>query len=102
MADLSTVNGEVFADFDRLAAGSKIALETVNGRVTLTIPSDSSADVKAESVNGSITNDFGLENRKGKYVGNSLHGRLGNGDVTIKLESVNGQLAVKRKNDGRP
>ena len=101
-ADLSTVNGEVFADFDKLAAGSKIALETVNGRVTLTIPSDSSADVKAESLNGSITNDFGLENRKGKYVGNSLHGRLGGGEVAIKLESVNGQLAVKRKNDGRP
>lgn len=101
-ADLSTVNGEVFADFDRLAPGSKIALETVNGRVTLTIPSDSSADVKAESLNGSITNDFGLENRKGKYVGNSLHGRLGGGEAAIKLESVNGQLAVKRKNDGRP
>jgi DUF4097 and DUF4098 domain-containing protein YvlB len=101
-ADLSTVNGEVIADFDRLASGSKIALETVNGRVTLTIPSDSSADVKAESLNGSITNDFGLENRKGKYVGNSLHGRLGGGEVAIKLESVNGQLAVKRKNDGRP
>ena len=101
-ADLSTVNGEVFADFDRLASGSKIALETVNGRVTLTIPSDSSADVKAESLNGQITNDFGLENRKGKYVGNSLHGRLGGGEVAIKLESVNGQLAVKRKNDGRP
>ena len=101
-ADLSTVNGEVLADFERLAAGSKIALETVNGRVTLTIPSDANADVKAESLNGSITNDFGLENRKGKYVGNSLHGRLGSGEVPIKLESVNGQLAVKRRNDGRP
>ena len=101
-ADLSTVNGEVVADFDRLAAGSKIALETVNGRVNLTIPSDSNATLRAESLNGAITNDFGLENRKGKYVGNSMHGRLGNGDVSIKLESVNGQLAVKRKNDGRP
>ena len=101
-ADLSTVNGEVVADFDRLATGSKIALETVNGRVNLTIPSDSNATLSAESLNGAITNDFGLENRKGKYVGNSMHGRLGNGDVTIKLESVNGQLAVKRKNDGRP
>jgi hypothetical protein len=101
-ADLSTVNGEVVADFDRLATGSKIALETVNGRVNLTIPSDSNATLRAESLNGAITNDFGLENRKGKYVGNSMHGRLGNGDVSIKLESVNGQLAVKRKNDGRP
>jgi len=102
-AELSTVNGEVFADFDKLAPGSKIALETVNGRVNLTIPSDSSATVKAESLNGPITaTDFNLPSRRGKYVGNSLYGRLGNGDVAIKLESVNGPLTVKRKNDGRP
>ena len=100
-ADLSTVNGEVVADFDKLATGSTIALETVNGRVNLTIPSDSNATVKAESLNGVISNDFGLPNRRGKYVGNSLHGRLGRGDATIKLESVNGPLNVKRRNDGK-
>jgi hypothetical protein len=101
-AELSTVNGEVFADFDRLATGSKIALETVNGKVNLLIPSDSNATLKAESLNGPITNDFGLPSRRGKYVGNSLHGRLGNGEATISLESVNGSLTVKRKNDGKP
>jgi DUF4097 and DUF4098 domain-containing protein YvlB len=100
-ADLSTVNGEVAADFDKLAPGSRIALETVNGRVNLTIPSDSSATLKAESLNGVITNEFGLPSRRGKYVGNSMHGRLGTGEVAIKLESVNGPLTVKRKNDGR-
>src|SRR4029078_2547081 len=56
-AELSTVNGELFADFDKLNAASKIDLETVNGRVNLFIPSDSSATVKAESLNGIISND---------------------------------------------
>jgi hypothetical protein len=101
-ADLSTVNGELVADFDRLATGSKIALETVNGRVNLTIPSDSNATLKAESLNGVITNDFGLPNKRGKYVGNSLHGRLGKGEVPITLESVNGSLTVKHRSDGKP
>jgi DUF4097 and DUF4098 domain-containing protein YvlB len=100
-AELSTVNGELFADFDRLLPASKINLETVNGRVNLLIPSDSSATVKAESLNGAINNDFGLPNRRGKYVGNALHGRLGGGEVAINLESVNGPLNVKRRNDGR-
>jgi DUF4097 and DUF4098 domain-containing protein YvlB len=100
-AELSTVNGDVVADFDRLAPGSKINLETVNGRVNVTIPSDSNATLKAESLNGPITNDFGVQSRRGKYVGNSLHVRLGSGDAAIKLESVNGSLTVKRKNDGR-
>lgn len=100
-ASLSTVNGEVSADFDRLDAGSKISLETVNGRVNLAIPSDSSATIRAESLNGSITNDFSLPVRKGKYVGRDLYGKVGNGETPIKLESVNGALTISRKNDGK-
>lgn len=100
-ANLSTVNGEVAADFDRLETGSRISLETVNGKVNLMIPSDASATLRADSVNGSITNDFGLPVRKGQYVGRDLYGRIGSGDVQVKLSSVNGPLNIARKNDGR-
>ena len=100
-ANLSTVNGEVIADFDRLESGSKISLNTVNGKVSVTIPSDSNATVKADSLNGDIRTDFGLRVRKGKYVGRDMYGRIGNGDVQIKLESVNGPLSVLRKNDNK-
>jgi len=100
-ANLSTVNGTVFADFDRLEKGSRISLETVNGTVNLTIPSDSDATLKADTVNGSIVNDFGLPVRKGQYVGKDLYGRIGTGDVSIKLSSVNGGLSIKRGNDGK-
>ncbi len=99
--DLSTVNGEVACDFERVEPGSKIALSTVNGKVNLTLPSDVSATVKADTLNGNITNDFGLPIRKGEYVGRDLYGRIGSGDVQIKLDSVNGQLNIAKKNDGR-
>ncbi len=100
-ANLSTVNGEVMADFERLETGSNISLNTVNGSVSLLIPSDANATVKADSVNGNITNDFGLPVRKGQYVGRDLYGRIGGGDVRVKLSSVNGKLAIGRKNDGK-
>ncbi len=100
-ANMETVNGTVEADFDRLESGSKISLETVNGRVNLIIPSDSNATMRADTVNGSIKNDFGLPVRKGEYVGKDLYGRIGNGDVQIKLSSVNGGLSIARKNDGK-
>ncbi len=100
-AKLSTVNGEVKADFDRLEAGSKISLDTVNGRVNLVLPSDANATVRADSLNGNITNDFGLPVRKGKYVGRDLYGKLGNGEVQIRLNSVNGGLTISRKDDGK-
>lgn len=99
--NLSTVNGTVTASFDQLATGSRITLETVNGTVDLTIPSDANATLKADTVNGKISNDFGLPVRKGEYVGRDMYGKIGSGDVSIKLESVNGELAIKRKNDGK-
>lgn len=100
-ANLSTVNGTVEADFSTLRAGSQIELSTVNGRANLMIPSDANATIKAETVNGSIVNDFGLPVRKGEYVGRDLYGRVGSGDIKIKLESVNGGLNIRRRADGK-
>ncbi len=100
-ADLSTVNGAVEASYDSLKAGNIVELSTVNGSALLLIPSDSNATIRAESLNGKISTDFGLPVRKGKYVGRDLYGKLGNGDVKIKLESVNGELSVKRQSDGK-
>ena len=100
-ANLSTVNGTVIADFDQLKTGGRISLNTVNGTVDLMIPSDANATIKADTVNGKISNDFGLPVRKGEYVGSDLYGKVGSGDVHIRLNSVNGALSVKRKNDGK-
>jgi DUF4097 and DUF4098 domain-containing protein YvlB len=100
-AELETVNGTIEANFDQLQSSSRINLNTVNGRVNLTIPSDANATVKADTLNGSITNDFGLPVRKGEYVGRDMYGKIGSGEVQIKLNSVNGGLNIKRKNDGK-
>jgi DUF4097 and DUF4098 domain-containing protein YvlB len=100
-ANLTTVNGTVVADFNQLQTGSRISLNTVNGTVDLMIPSDANVTIKADTVNGSITNDFGLPVRKGQYVGRDLYGKVGTGDVQIRLNSVNGGLSIKRKNDGK-
>jgi hypothetical protein len=99
--NLSTVNGNLVADFDRLESTKPISLNTVNGKVILTIPSDSDVTLKADTVNGSIANDFGLPVRKGEYVGRDLYGKIGNGNTKVKLSSVNGGLSVMRKQDGK-
>src|SRR5439155_25406559 len=74
-AKLSTINGSIEANFDRLVEPSPVSLESVNGSIVMTIPSDASAQVKASTVHGSITNDFGLPIRKGEFVGRDLVGR---------------------------
>jgi hypothetical protein len=98
---LSTVNGEVRAAFDRVDATTSVNLETVNGRAVLEVPSDINATIKAESLNGSIANEFGLPVKKGRSVGRDLHGRIGTGEILLKLSSVSGSLMIGRKKDGK-
>lgn len=101
-AKLSTINGSLDATFDRLDATKPISLNSVNGGVRLTLPSDSNAELKADTVHGGINNDFGLPVRKGKYVGRNLAGRLGQGGPRIRLSNVNGSISINHAADGRP
>jgi DUF4097 and DUF4098 domain-containing protein YvlB len=100
-ARLSTVNGNLEAAFAGLDQSKGITLGSVNGGVVLIIPSDANAIVKASSVHGEITNDFGLGIEHGKYAGRELYGQLGSGGTRVKIGNVNGPIAIKHAQDGR-
>jgi len=99
-ARLSTINGRLDARFDQLA-GSSIELNSVNGSVELTIPSDSKAEIDASTVSGNIDNDFGLHVNHHRYVGHDLRGELAGGGTRIELKNVNGRIEVRHASDGR-
>lgn len=100
-AELSTINGRLDATFDQLH-GSSVDLNSVNGSVELTIPSDSKAEIEASTVSGGIENDFGLHVNHHQFVGHDLRGELGNGGGPhIKLQDVNGRIAIHHAADGR-
>lgn len=102
LTKLSTINGNLDASFDRMDASKPISVGSVNGSVSLTIPSDSNAQLKASTVHGAIRNDFGLPVRDGEYVGHELAGQLGQGGVLIRLGNVNGGITIHHAADGRP
>ena len=99
-AELSTINGHLDARFDRLST-STVHLNSVNGPVELTIPSDSKAEIEASTVSGGIENDFGLHVNHHRFVGHDLRGELGSGGPRIKLEDVNGRIEIRHASDGR-
>ena|SRR5579863_90406 len=99
-ARLETINGRLDARFTELA-GNSVELNSVNGSVELTIPSDSKAEVEASTVSGNIENDFGLHVNHHRYVGHDLRGELGAGGTHIKLENVNGRIEIHHAQDGR-
>ena len=100
-ARLSTINGPLQATFTRLDDLKPISLDSINGPVTLIIPSDSNAMVRASTVHGDISNDFGLEVKHGEYVGHDLAGQIGTGGPRIKLGNVNGPIRITHSQDGR-
>ena len=93
---ISTVNGAVEANVARLGDSKNITLNSVNGSLTLIVPSGANADVKATTLHGAITNDFGLTVDDGQYVGHNLSGQIGQGGPRVRLNNVNGPIAIKR------
>ncbi len=93
--DLSSVNGSINAEIQRLNWDAKVSLETVNGAIALAIPSNSGATIEANTLNGGISNDFGLKVEKKRVVGKKLSGRIGNGAASVKASSVNGAIRIR-------
>ena len=98
---LSTVNGSLQATFAELNESKPISLQSVNGTLTLIIPSDANASVRASTVHGGIVNDFNLPVRHGEYVGHDLAGQIGTGGPRIRLGNVNGSIRITHQQDGR-
>ncbi len=94
-SEISSVNGSIDVSYQGVSAQLRdIQIETVNGRIALTLPGSIDADIDVETMHGSIRNDFGLSARKGKFVGRDLTGTIGSGDVNISIESVNGGVRL--------
>ena len=93
---ISTVNGAVEANVANLDSSKSVTVSSVNGSIVLLVPSGASADVKASTLHGAITNDFGLTVEDGQYVGHSLNGQIGSGGARVRLNNVNGPIAIKR------
>lgn len=100
-ARLSTVNGRIEATLDSLRENGEAALDSVNGAVTLTLPSDANATVRARVLQGAISNDFNIPVRRGRYFGTSLAARLGAGAARVNLNSVHGAITLRRAADNR-
>jgi len=93
--DVSMVNGDMELSFDNLNNAKKIKLNSVNGDIVVNLPSDANVKVSAETVSGKISNDFGLQINRGRYVGSDMSGTIGDGSVRLSMENVNGKIKLK-------
>ncbi len=89
-ASANVVNGLIRAKVTMPQNGN-IGMGTVNGNIELEIPQNTSADFSANVTNGAIQiSNLTLQNEVATT--RSLRGTLGNGQGTIKTNTVNGNI----------
>lgn len=94
-SEINSVNGKIIASYSSIGDDlNEISIDTVNGRIQLSLPGSISADVDIETMHGSIRNDFGLSANKNMFSGKNLQGTIGSGDVRISIETVNGGVRL--------
>lgn len=99
--DASTVNGGVDIDLAATLAGEgRVALEAVNGGVSLALPGDSRASVTARVTNGGIrTTDLELQ-LTGEQSRRRLEGTLNGGGTRVTLQTTNGGVRLSKSAGG--
>lgn len=107
--EAETVNGELIVGF-RSAPSGACALKTTNGDVILTLPGGAAADFRLKTWNGQVYSDFDVtplpgrppvrEKGPGKFVyksDRSFGVRAGRGGPEISLDTMNGDILIKKK-----
>ena len=95
VAVATTVNGGITATMGRADWAGKAVFKTVNGSINLVVPSVLSADLRATTLNGSITTDFPVTTT-GRISPQRLEGRIGSGGYELDLNTVNGSIRLTK------
>ncbi len=92
---LKTVNGSITAEFNAVRRHQKLAFETVNGSITVRLPTDAGATIKGSVVNGQIASDFPFVRRDGTG-GHKVNAMIGDGRASLDARTVNGGITIQR------
>jgi putative adhesin len=92
----SSVNGSLKVAMGSADWDGKLKISSVNGSVTLDMPTDTNAEVHFSSVNGSLDSDFPLNVHGMSFGPKNLHGTIGSGGRELDVSTVNGSLHIRK------
>ncbi len=95
-AQAETVNGNITASFGSSAWVEPLSFQTINGSITLVLPSTTNADVQVNTINGRISSELPLTVR-GAFNTKKLEGVIGNGGGKLRLSTINGNVKLSSK-----
>jgi len=92
--EASTVNGSVEADYRTAPGAGHHRFATTNGGIDVTLPREAGGRIAAHVVNGAIDCDFDVTDAQRSR--RRLEGRLGPGEASFELRTVNGGIHLSR------
>ena len=90
-----TVNGSIDISMGSVSRADDLEYETVNGGVTITLPSNFGAQLELSTVNGRVSTDFPIT-VSGTLSPKRLRGTIGDGSTRLRASTVNGSITLKR------
>lgn len=108
-AEIDSINGAVDVSFVR-APSHDCSIKTINGDITLTVPGGAGFDAALSMMQGKVVSEFDLEplalpakveqkNEDGHFtyrIEQAAGVRLGSGGPTFSIESLNGDLRIRK------
>ncbi len=96
LLDASVTNGGIDIELVSLPSTGTFDVKSVNGGISLSLPSDARADVTARCVNGGISVS-GLELQlEGEQSRRRVAGKLNGGGARVTVETTNGGVRIAR------
>lgn len=97
----NALNGTVEVTFGKVNQTSPISIFTTNGVVDVTLPSNTPGDLSMSSWNGDVYTNFDIAkpDKEGmrSVAGRKVTGKINNGGVSIKLNSTNGNIYLRKQ-----
>jgi len=97
---VNTTSSPISYDGD-FGGGGAYRLSSHSGPIDVALPASASVEVKAESVNGNVQNDFPLQQKTHSdftpKVGRSFQGFANSGSSSVQLHSFSGTIRVKKR-----
>ena len=94
-AQAKTVNGDISAKLSDANWPGALDFKTVNGGISVNLPSETNSSVDASTVSGDISSDFQLT-ILGTMSRKHLSGTIGGGGRELNLKTVNGSIHLRR------
>lgn len=90
-----TVNGSIRVSMGSMGSADDLEYESVNGSITLELPSNFGAQLELSTVNGRVSTDFPIT-VSGTLSPRRLRGTIGSGSTRLRASTVNGSVALRR------